>query len=129
MKKIELTLEEARRIDKALLAGRVSFTGLCKEDKFRDTLLALHHNKWLSDAEKIMSSKLKKIRYDPTKWNKFPNITPPEDVMMRVELSNGMCFGAYYHSFLECGWWVHSDGTTMPKAYSDAVTRFRPWED
>lgn len=66
--------------------------------------------------------------YDPNKWNNFPEITPPFDVMMRVELSNGEGSKAYFHNFFESGSWCYGNGMIIPKSLANDIKRFRPWE-
>lgn len=64
--------------------------------------------------------------YDPRSWNPFPEVTPPEGVLMRVEFENKyggkqkMCA-----NFVD-GDWVGFDGYTFEEV--DNV-RFRPWEE
>ena len=67
--------------------------------------------------------------YNPKAWNRFPDVTPPEGVLMRVEMSNGGKACALFHHFSDGASWCHPDGGCLPKAYSDCVTRFRPWDD
>ena len=67
--------------------------------------------------------------YDPRSWNPFPEVTPPEGVLMRVETTTGSKFCGYYHTFAEGGCWCYEDGTVCPEAISKSVKRFRPWED
>lgn len=66
--------------------------------------------------------------YDPDDWNDFPDVTPPENVLMRVETTTGSKFCGYYHTFAEGGCWCYQDGTVCPEATSKSVKRFRPWE-
>lgn len=65
--------------------------------------------------------------YDPNNWNSYPKVTPPYDVLMRVELSNGNGYKAFLHKFIEGDLWCFGDGKVMPKAMSDSVRHFRPW--
>lgn len=66
--------------------------------------------------------------YDPNDWNNFPEVTPPEGVLMRVETEGGRKFCGYYHTFAEGGCWCYEDGTVCPEAISKSVERYRPWE-
>lgn len=66
--------------------------------------------------------------YNPNYWNTFLDVTPPEDVLMRVETEGGRKFCGYYHSFAEGGCWCYEDGTICPEAISKSVERYRPWE-
>ena len=69
--------------------------------------------------------------YDPHAWNDYPEMMPPEGVLMRVEnVSNGILHrscaifgGANWHLTAD-GHAVYSEGFTL-----DNVKRFRPWED
>ena len=66
--------------------------------------------------------------YDPHAWNDYPEMMPPEDVLMRVETTTGSKFCGYYHTFAEGGCWCYEDGTVCPEAISKSVERYRPWE-
>lgn len=66
--------------------------------------------------------------YDPNDWNVFPDVTPPEGVLMRVETKGGRKFCGYYHTFAEGGCWCYEDGTICPEAISESVKRYRSWE-
>ena len=66
--------------------------------------------------------------YDPNEWNEFPKIIPPFDIDMRVELDDGTRYCAKYHMFSDGCFWVHTNGTCMPKYMNDKVIYFRPWE-
>lgn len=67
--------------------------------------------------------------YTTKGWNPFPEVTPPEGVLMRVETTTGSKFCGYYHTFAEGGCWCYEDGTVCPEAISKSVKRYRPWED
>ena len=66
-------------------------------------------------------------QYDPTKWNRFPEVTPPEGVWMRVETDMGFGFKARF----QFGDWLDNRNDIIgPKDGIDgAVCLFRPWED
>lgn len=63
-------------------------------------------------------------RYDPNKWNDYPEVTPPEGILMRVETDR----------FRDCaifkdGYW-HSELFGEPNGRFQAeVECFRPWSD
>lgn len=64
--------------------------------------------------------------YTTKGWNPFPEVTPPEGVLMRVEYVNS--FGAKRKgcaSFSK-GEWVNFDGYVFEGVSN---LRFRPWED
>lgn len=67
--------------------------------------------------------------YNPKAWNNYPEVDPPEGVLMRVELNDGGRKCALFHHFSDGDSWCHPDGSCLPKFYSDCVTRFRPWDD
>lgn len=69
--------------------------------------------------------------YDPHAWNNFPEITPPEDVLMRVEIDANGILLRNCAAFSGADWRITADGSAI---YSDGyildnVKRFRPWED
>lgn len=72
--------------------------------------------------------------YDPNDWNTFPDTTPPEGVLMRVELETSE--GDVYRKcaiFENGNWWKvnESNGKASCIAIEIAggkVKRFRPWE-
>ena len=66
--------------------------------------------------------------YNPNDWNNFPEVTPPDGVLMRVETEGGRKFCGYYHTFAEGGCWCYEDGTVCPEAISKSVERYRPWK-
>ncbi len=66
--------------------------------------------------------------YNPHDWNIFPDVTPPEGILMRVETKGGRKFCGYYHTFAEGGCWCYEDGTICPEAISESVKRYRSWE-
>lgn len=68
-------------------------------------------------------------RYNPHGWNDFPEVEPPEGVLMRVECRDGRKACAKYRLFIEGGSWCDVNGGAWPEAYSQSVARFRPWDD
>ena len=72
-----------------------------------------------------------KTTYNQHAWNNYPEVTPPEGVLMRVEIdSNGILF-RNCAIFSGADWRVTSDGSAVyADGYTlDNVKRFRPWED
>lgn len=71
------------------------------------------------------------LPYNPKAWNNFPEVTPPQGVMMRVELSckdvHDRLYGAYWNP--EANSWVFADGECMSEYENKCVVRFRPWGD
>lgn len=77
----------------------------------------------------ILKDELEELpEYNPDDWNKFPEVTPPEGVLMRVETEGVRKFCGYYHTFAEGGCWCYQDGTVCSEATSKSVERYRPWE-
>lgn len=84
----------------------------------------------------ITSNMLEEVReYDPRAWNDYSKVNPPEGVLMRVECHDGSKACAQLRFFEREGFcrpeglWCDIDGTPWPIADSDAVARFRPWDD
>ena len=78
----------------------------------------------------IASDMLEEVReYDPHGWNSFPEVEPPEGVLMRVECRDGRKACAKYRLFIEGGSWCDINGGAWPEAYSQSVARFRPWDE
>lgn len=67
--------------------------------------------------------------YNPKAWNKFPDVEPPEDILMRVERSDGYKTCAYFKHFEDGSNWMQTNNLCMPKNRSDLIDRFRPWDD
>lgn len=71
--------------------------------------------------------------YDPNAWNNYPETTPPEDVLMRVEQvqfnthKDAKRITIRKCAFFRKGEWV-DDVVGYPLA-SIKTCRFRPWED
>lgn len=69
--------------------------------------------------------------YDPNDWNYFPDVMPPEDVLMRVETVGGDTFRGYFHTFPDgVGRWccVCFTPRHMPLHETEKVKRYRPWD-
>lgn len=67
--------------------------------------------------------------YNPDAWNDFPEVTPPEGILMRVETKTGGRFCAT----VKDGRWIVDTQIKDPEggmilAEIDDVKRFRPWE-
>lgn len=77
----------------------------------------------------LLKDDLKIVKeYNPNDWNNYPDVTPPEGVLMRIETKVGRKFCGYYHTFAEGGCWCYEDGTVCPEALSKSVERYRTWE-
>lgn len=71
------------------------------------------------------------FQYDPEAWNSFPEVMPPEDVLMRVETVGGDTFCGYFHTFPDgVGRWccVCFTPRHMPLHETEKVKRYRPCE-
>lgn len=67
--------------------------------------------------------------YDPLAWNEYPDVTPPEGVLMRVEFILG---GTLYRNcsiFEKGAWRLTKNGVASYDITLDGIKRFRPWED
>ena len=63
--------------------------------------------------------------YDPTKWNPFPEVTPPEGPLMRLEYSDQIGAKRKVCATYFNGEWISFDGFKIEPRNA----RFRPWED
>lgn len=71
-------------------------------------------------------SELMNVGYDPHQWNSYPEVTPPENVLMRVECDGNMHTALIYKG----NRWQFESGEDFhgfERIYK--VKRFRPWED
>ena len=76
----------------------------------------------------LLCSEIEQIKeYNPEAWNEFPEVEPPEGVLMRVELNDGGKTCALFHHFSDGDFWCSPSGSCWPKGYSDRVILFRPW--
>ena len=66
--------------------------------------------------------------YNPHAWNDFPLVTPPEEVLMRVECTYGKETFRHCAIFKKGVWWHEKDGDCDGNRFI-SVKRFRPWED
>lgn len=77
--------------------------------------------------------------YDPNHWNEWPDVEPPEGVLMRVEVkyrdrdldTPEPTFGKIRER--TCArftgeYWIRSDGSSI-LFQMDEIVRFRPWEE
>lgn len=70
-------------------------------------------------------------KYNPKQWNNYPDVTPPENVPMRVEVRSSWCG---YKAQMVDGQWRDMRGDAIFDGPEGAgiegpVVRFRPWED
>ena len=67
------------------------------------------------------------VAYDPKGWNKYPEVTPPEGVWMRVETWNA-CGSTVRGVFMYTGGAWRRSKYTDPQNEIKAA-RFRPWDE
>lgn len=80
-------------------------------DKMTRSMFAEARNAFMEDAEQIkfdindkaiLTIKRDEVEnvgeYDPDFWNVYPEVKPPEGVLMRVETTTGSKFCGYYHT-------------------------------
>ena len=70
-----------------------------------------------------------KTTYNPNAWNKYPEVTPPEGVLMRVEFIFDSILRRNCSIFENGAWRITQKGDPSYNITLDGVTRFRPWED
>lgn len=72
------------------------------------------------------------IEYDPKDWNNYPDVTPPEGELMRVEVEYPEGDVLRQCAIFEDGiWWNEENGNSNANEVeylSAKVKRFRPWE-
>lgn len=69
--------------------------------------------------------------YNPDDWNIYPEVKPPEGVLMRVEGMNGDCIFRFSAVFKEGIWCSEDEVPEKVKELGweiEGVKRFRPWE-
>lgn len=74
------------------------------------------------------------IEYNPHGWNNFPEVTPPEGELLRVELFNLMLRKITRACAIYCNetWYAELNGEpngTLELAGMTKVKRFRPWSE
>lgn len=78
---------------------------------------------------------LAKETYDPYRWNRYPEVTPPERIPMRVEYTVPLMtvFQRGGIAVFEDGHWYECtpDGRHKISQFKNGrrVVRFRPWDD
>ena len=106
----------SKRLNEVVISGAMQFCFTFGGSKFTMHLMG-------NDIEEIPE-------YNPKAWNKYPEVTPPENIFMRVEIQSptdkpGLLrkVGAIYKN----GKWCNSTDDEYPLHYK--ILRFRPWED
>lgn len=65
--------------------------------------------------------------YDPNQWNRYPDITPPSCVWMRVETWSASGATIHHALMFQNGAW--RKGIGLEPIAIGKVARFRPWDD
>lgn len=68
------------------------------------------------------------IEYDPNDWNPYPEVMPPEGVLMRVEFIYDGILRRNCAIFENEAWYIAADRKALYDFTIDNVKRFRPWE-
>lgn len=86
----------------------------------------LHFSKNPHLMLEVTSDMLESLReYNPHGWNSFPEVEPPEGVLMRVE-----CNQMKTCLVFENGKWRYPSGESFENyEFSFPVKRFRPWDE
>lgn len=66
--------------------------------------------------------------YDPNDWNNYPDVTPPEGVLMRVEFIYDGILRRNCAIFENGAWYIAADRKALYDFTIDNVKRYRPWE-
>lgn len=66
------------------------------------------------------------VAYDPKGWNDYPEVTPPERVLMQIEGRDGDGDAFHFSGYFKNRMWVDEYGYALAmNIYT--VERFRPW--
>lgn len=86
----------------------------------------LHFSKNPNLMLEVTSDMLESLReYNPHGWNSFPEVEPPEGVLMRVE-----CNQMKTCLVFENGKWRYPSGESFENyEFAFPVKRFRPWDE
>lgn len=66
--------------------------------------------------------------YNPNDWNDYPDVTPPEGVLMRVEFEFEGILRRNCAIFENGAWRITENGKASYAVTLDDVKRYRPWE-
>ena len=66
--------------------------------------------------------------YDPNAWNSYPDVTPPEGVLMRIEFIYDGILRRNCAIFENGAWYIAADRKALYDFTIDNVKRYRPWE-
>ena len=65
--------------------------------------------------------------YNPKGWNDYPEVTPPERVLMQIEGHDDDGDAFHFSGYFRNKLWVDEYSYALPKIYT--VERFRPWDE
>lgn len=75
---------------------------------------------------RVLEDEIEEVpEYDPRAWNKFPEVTPPKEQDMRVEVGEGCGYMAWWDGFN----WRTGNHHYEKANFLENVKRFRPWDD
>lgn len=125
--------EQQAALEKAFPGFDSDLQAACNDefdDEFNHVRVRLSHDGGIFRDSRVNIEKAAicaKEVYDPDKWNKFPKITPPENVWMRVETWSAC--GAVVR-----GVFMYVNGAWRRSKYTDPqneikAARFRPWTE
>lgn len=125
--------ERQAALEKALPGFGKDLQAACKDqfdDEFSHVCVQLNHDGgiFFDSGVNIKKTAIRtKEAYDPKGWNKYPEVTPPEGVWMRVETWNAV--GATVR-----GVFMYTKGAWRRSKYTSPndeikVARFRPWDE
>lgn len=70
-------------------------------------------------------------KYDPNRWNPYPEVTPPQGAMMRIKYHDTTSEDRKVErgfAIFDCGQWVNDSGyPKFPNNPQNYVVWFRPW--
>ena len=106
-----------------------------KLDDLTDGEFSTQLSKW-KDSQRpipcklyIFESELEQIQeYNPKDWNNYPDVTPPEGVLMRVEFVYDGILRRNCAIFENGAWYIAADRKALYDFTIDNVKRYRPWE-
>lgn len=90
----------------------------------------LTHTVYICDIVEIPEGNVPPA-YNPCGWNKYPDVTPPEGILMKAEFywkedDDEPCRSCWV---FKGGKWYWMDGRDCPVDSGWKNIRFRPWED
>lgn len=69
--------------------------------------------------------------YELSSWNRWPEVTPPQEIPMRVEVRGSRC--GFKAQFIDGQWWDMRGDAIFDgpegSGIEGPVVRYRPWED